>query len=106
MPILVYMVPTFTITYFHFQLGSDLIDAHSSLHGAYFHYHHDEVQYWATVLSQISSGEQTLPKTVADNSGGTDDVGGASNSVEETEHNNLRYEWQRKVQINQVVSIV
>ncbi|KAK3084827.1 hypothetical protein FSP39_019738 [Pinctada imbricata] len=78
------------------QIGVDLIDSHSSLHGAYFHYHHDEVQYWASVISRILSGEQTLPKTVDDD----------PEMVEDLSHNTLKTSVSKYIMRRKMKSVI
>lgn len=40
-------------------MNSEEMKLKSQVHSAYFHYHHDEVQYWGLVMSQFTQPEQT-----------------------------------------------
>ncbi|XP_078336664.1 protein hobbit-like [Crassostrea virginica] len=39
------------------KLGLDSIESSLAVNGGYFHYHHDEVQYWSSIFSRISEGQ-------------------------------------------------
>ncbi|XP_071094347.1 protein hobbit-like isoform X1 [Haliotis cracherodii] len=43
------------------QLLGDLVNMNISVLNGFFHYHHEEVQYWVLVLSKMSQGEVTPP---------------------------------------------
>lgn len=46
------------------KLGIDSIESSLAVHGGYFHYHHDEVQYWSSIISRLFEGQPTPPLPV------------------------------------------
>jgi len=44
--------------YIVLQMSGDEMKLRSQVQSAYFHYHHDEVQYWLLVIAQFTPREQ------------------------------------------------
>ncbi|XP_062591853.1 protein hobbit-like [Saccostrea cucullata] len=41
------------------KVGGDSVDSSLAVHGGYFHYHHDEVQYWSSVVCRLTEGRSS-----------------------------------------------
>ncbi|XP_048751983.2 protein hobbit-like isoform X2 [Ostrea edulis] len=49
------------------KLGPDSINSSLAVNGGYFHYHHDEVQYWSSIVSRFSEAQATPQMPVISN---------------------------------------
>ncbi|KAL3856242.1 hypothetical protein ACJMK2_011019 [Sinanodonta woodiana] len=81
------------------MLYPDTLTVKSHLHGGFFHYHHEEVQYWVLVMSQLVMQNGKSAEVIFVPSTDILTVQPQQNTFQETKKNNKAVEFLREKQL-------